>query len=283
MPNIFKTFKPITPGLRETKLLSRSNLLKNIKPLKSLTKGFTRICGRNNQGIKTNWNKGSGHKRLYREINSFTNKIKDDFGIVEGLEYDPNRNSTLIRVFNPDKHQHFYSLGIKDLEYKSIIKENISSFSLGCRIYLKDVLIGQIINNLSSGYNKPGKYLRSAGAYGQIIFKNTKLARVKLISGEHRIFPVISKVTLGCVGNENRKFISLGKAGRNRWLGKRPTVRGVAINPVDHPHGGGEGKTSGGKPGVTPWGKPTKNQPTLKTQNKIRVQLNFRSSKNVKK
>ena len=273
MLNIFKTFKPLTPGLRATKLLNKTNLLKKVKPLKSLTKGFSISCGKNHQGIKTNWNKGGGHKRLYREINSFTNKIKKDFGIVEGLEYDPNRNSTLIRIFNPDEHQHFYSLAIKDIGYKNIITKNLATYNLGRHIYLKDVLIGQIICNVSSGYQKSGKYLRSAGTYGQIIFKNNKFARIKLRSGEHRIFPVISKATLGCVGNENAKYILLGKAGRNRWLGKRPVVRGVAINPVDHPHGGGEGKTSGGKPGVTPWGKPTKNQPTLKTRNKIRVQF----------
>lgn len=273
MLNIFKTFKPITPGLRATQLLNKNNLLKNVKPLKSLTKGFNRSYGKNNRGIKTNWNKGGGHKRLYRKINSFTNIIKNDFGIVEGLEYDPNRNSTLIRIFNPDEHQHFYSLFIKGINYKNIIKKDLSTFSLGRRIYLKEVLIGQIISNLSSGYNKAGKYLRAAGTYGQVIFKSSKFARIKLRSGEHRIFPVISKATLGCVGNENVKFISLGKAGRNRWLGKRPVVRGVAINPVDHPHGGGEGKTSGGRPGVTPWGKPSKNQRTLKTQNKIQVKL----------
>lgn len=273
MLNIFKTFKPITPGLRATQLLNKTNLLKNTKPLKSLTKGFTRSFGKNNQGIKTNWNKGNGHKRLYRQINSFTNSIKKDFGIVEGFEYDPNRNTTLIRVFNPDKHQHFYSLSIKDINYKDIITKSLTTHPLGQRVYLKDVLIGQIVSNLSSGYEKPGKYLRSAGTYGQIIYRSSKFARIKLRSGEHRIFPVIAKATLGCVGNENAKFISLGKAGRNRWLGKRPCVRGVAINPVDHPHGGGEGKTSGGKPGVTPWGKPTKNQPKLKTRNKIQVQL----------
>lgn len=273
MINIFKTFKPITPGLRTTQLLNKNNLLKNIKPLKSLTKGFTRSCGKNNRGIKTNWNKGGGHKRLYREINSFTNKIDNEFGIVEGLEYDPNRNTTLIRVFNPDEHKHFYSLSIKGIKKKDIIIKNLTTFPLGRRVFLKDTLIGQIISNLSSGYKKPGKYLRAAGTYGQIIFKSNKFARIKLRSGEHRMFPVIAKATLGCVGNENAKFISLGKAGRNRWLGKRPIVRGVAINPVDHPHGGGEGKTSGGKPGVTPWGKPTKNQPTLKTRNKIQVQL----------
>lgn len=272
MKKVLKIFKPITPSLRITKLLNQTDLIRNIKPIKCLTKGYKRSYGRNNQGIKTNWNKGGGHKRLYRQIDfcHTTNPFKT--GILEGFEYDPNRNTKIIRIFNPDYHYHFYTLSIKNIIPYQILK-SLSRNNIGERLFLKDLAAGSLISNLSVGINNKGKYLRSAGAYGQIISKNNEFVRIKLISGEHRIFPEISIATLGSIGNENYRFIKLGKAGRNRWYGKKPIVRGVAINPVDHPHGGGEGKTSGGRPSVTPWGKPTKNQRLLKRVNKIQVQL----------
>jgi large subunit ribosomal protein L2 len=277
MINPFKIFKPLNPSIRTTRILNRFGLLNKLEPLKTLTKGYRFGHGRNHHGRITNWNKGGGHSRLYRNIDLFRNF--NNFGLVEGFEYDPNRTARIIRVFNPDLHRHSYMLGVKSLKRGDFIRNYFSS-KIGNHIYLKDVPTGFVINNLSTGYQKRGKYLRAAGTYGQIIYKTQQVARIKLRSGEHRLFSVIASATLGSICNENSKFIKLGKAGRNRWYGVKPTVRGVAINPVDHPHGGGEGRTSGGRPSVTPWGKPTKNQPTLKKINPVRVELKKKKKKN---
>lgn len=268
MNRFFKKFKPHTPGIRFTRLLCRKHLLKNFKRLKKSSTGYCFGNSRNHSGLITNWNKSGGHKRCYRKVDFYRNNKNE--GIVQGFEYDPNRSANIIRVFNPDLHNHSYVLGVKSLSIGSTIR-NYSVPKLGNQLFLKDVPTGFVIHNLSSGYKKPGKYLRAAGTYGQILFKTAKIARIKLRSGEHRIFSVIASATLGAISNENFKFIKYGKAGRRRWCGLKPTVRGVAINPVDHPHGGGEGKTSGGRPSVTPWGKPTKNQPTRKRVNSARI------------
>lgn len=266
--NLFKTFKPHTPGLRQTRLLNRKTLLKKKKPLKSLTCGYLFGTGRNNTGHITSWQKGGGHKRLYRKIDFFS---KERQGLIEGLEYDPNRTSWIIRLFNPDKHSHSYILGVKGLNSGDLINKN--KIKDGSFIILKDLPSGFVIHNLSTGLNKKAQYLRAAGTYGQLITKTSQYARIKLRSGEHRLFSLNAQASIGIVSNEDSKFVKLGKAGRNRWYGVRPHVRGVAINPVDHPHGGGEGRTSGGRPSVTPWGKPTKGQPTCHRFNSLRVLL----------
>lgn len=274
--NSFKTFKPITPGLRQVKLLNKSHLIR-VKPLKSRSCGYLFGSGRNNSGQITAWHRGNGHKRLYRKVD-FSRQI--EHGLVEGFEYDPNRTPGIIRIFNPDTLRHNYILGVKSLTYGSLIapklKEKIRD---GHSFTLQDLPSGFVIHNLSSGPNKKGQYLRAAGVYGQLVAKTKTHARIKLRSGEHRLFSLKSYATLGSVTNEESKFTNLGKAGRNRWYGRRPHVRGVAINPVDHPHGGGEGRTSGGRPSVTPWGKPTKGQPTVKTYNLLRMSLRKQKNK----
>jgi large subunit ribosomal protein L2 len=270
MINPFKFFKPYTPGVRNTRLLNKNNLLKRTKPLKKYIVGGSFGTGRNHHGVITNWNIGGRHKRRYRHIDFF--RRNEHEGIIEGFEHDPNRNTQIIRTFNPDQHFHGYILKVCNIIPGDCLR-NYTGQKKGTHIFLRDIPIGDIIHNLSHSYQSESQYLRAAGAYGQIIVKSKKFVRVKLKSGEHRIFAPLSSATLGIVGTENIKFIKLGKAGRNRWLGKRPSVRGVAINPVDHPHGGGEGKTSGGRPSVTPWGKITKSQPTTKTFNYVRVQL----------
>jgi large subunit ribosomal protein L2 len=281
MSEVFKKFKPTTPSLRNTKLLNKSCFLKNTKPLKNLTKGFSRSFGKNHKGILTNWNKGGGHKRSYRKVDFLREETGNNFGFVIGIEYDPNRNSKIIRIFNPDNHNYSYLLEGKNIKLGEVIR-NSRSIRRGSHVYLKEVPIGITISNLSSGYKKPGKYLRAAGTFGQVLYSTNEFAKIKIRSGEHRIFSAISRATLGNIGNESYRYIKIGKAGRNRWLGRRPIVRGVAINPVDHPHGGGEGKTSGGRPSVTPWGKSTKNQPVLKKVNKIQIKLKPKNRKNVK-
>jgi len=264
--NSFKTFKPHTNGMRTVRLLNRISLLKKCKHVKSLVSGHLSKKGRNNSGQITCWHKGGGHKRLYRHVDFLRKK---SWGLVEGFEYDPYRNSWINRLFNPDIHFYSYILGIKGLKTGDYLKDFYDTnnkihtkVKIGSHLYLKDLPSGFVIHNLSSNLNKKGQYLRAAGAYGQLITKTSNYARIKLRSGEHRLFPLSAAASLGSVCNEDYKFTKLGKAGRNRWYGRRPIVRGVAINPVDHPHGGGEGRTSGGRPSVTPWGKPTKGQPT---------------------
>jgi len=269
--NLFKTFKPITNSIRQTRLLDRSLLLKRKKPLKHLRRGYLFGNGRNNNGQITSWHRGGGHKRLYRHVDFFR---KNSFGLNQGFEYDPNRKSWINRIFNPDKHSHSYILGVKALKSgDTLINYKKSKAKFGDHLYLKDLPYGFLLHNLSTGSKKKGQYLRAAGTYGQLIGKTDTHARIKLRSGEHRLFSLNASATLGSVCNEDSKFTNLGKAGRNRWYGIRPCVRGVAINPVDHPHGGGEGRTSGGRPSVTPWGKLTKGQPTRHYLNPVRIIL----------
>lgn len=268
--SLFKTFKPNTPSQRATRILNRQILLK-CKPLKKQSYGYAFGNGRNHQGQITSWHRGGGHSRLYRNIDFFRYIGQ---GIVEGLEYDPNRTPWINRLFNPDLIYHTYILGVKSLNKGNTIRSySEAKIQLGNHFFLKDLPSGFVIHNLNTSQYKKGQYLRSAGTYGQLILKTSKYVRIKLRSGEHRLFSRTASATLGAVCNEDHKFINYGKAGRKRWLGVRPNVRGVAINPVDHPHGGGEGRTSGGRPSVTPWGKPTKGQPTVTVYKPCRLSL----------
>lgn len=263
-----KKFKPSTPSLRQTVLLNRSNISK-VKPLKSALKSKKNKAGRNSHGCLTVFTRGGGHKRLTREI-AFTNIPYK--GIVENIEYDPNRTALLARLFLPEENKHIYILashGVERghfLEQASVFPSNQNSlFKEGNSYKLGQLPLGVFVHNFSFFPASKKKVCRSAGVYAQIISKDSKFCRLRLASGEHRLFPSEVFATLGTVSNLFHKLISLGKAGRSRWLNKRPTVRGVAMNPVDHPHGGGEGKSSGGRPSVTPWGKPTKGLPTRQT------------------
>lgn len=271
--DIFKTFKPHTNSMRHSRLLFHKNLLKKVKPLKNLNSGYCLGKGRNNSGKITSWHRGGGHKRLYRHID-FIRALPKTSGLCQGFEYDPNRTPLINRLFNPDMHSQSYILGVKGLKTGDYVR-NRSNFQMkiGDNALLKDVPFGFVLHNLSAGLNKKAQYLRAAGTYGQVIIKGVKKVRIKLRSGEHRLFPFNASASLGAVCNENFKLTNYGKAGRNRWHGIRPYVRGVAINPVDHPHGGGEGRTSGGRPSVTPWGKPTKGQPRKLKINPLRVLL----------
>jgi large subunit ribosomal protein L2 len=257
--------KPVTPSLRHTVLLEKSQLSKN-KPLKDKTTFSKNKAGRNNQGQITVYTKGGGHKKKYRELD-FTRKNVQ--GIVESVEYDPFRTANIARVFCKEKAQHFYVLSPEGLDKGHFVKTFGESsqeitFKVGNVYSLKDLPLGLFVHNFSFYPGRKGKIARAAGASGQIISKNAKYCRIRLNSGEHRFFALETKATLGVVSNSSHKLTSLGKAGRARWLNKRPSVRGVAMNPVDHPHGGGEGKTSGGRPSVTPWGHPAKGRPTRK-------------------
>jgi len=188
---------------------------------------------------------------------------------LKKIEYDPNRTGFISRIYNYKLKQHFYILAPHNLTRGDYIKsgENVP-IRVGNSLSLINIPVGSIIHNISINLSLKGQFARSAGVFGQLIQKNGRFARIKLPSGEQRLVALNNQATLGFVSNINHRYIVLGKAGRSRWKNKRPIVRGVAMNPVDHPHGGGEGKTSGGRPSVTPWGKPTKGQSTTKFKNK---------------
>jgi large subunit ribosomal protein L2 len=260
--------KPVSPGQRFTRLVNKHRLLK-LKRLKQECVKIQKHSGRNHSGQITVRHRGGGHSKHYR-ILDFSRK--NAFGIVEGLEHDPYRNAWIQRIFNPDKHSHNYILGVQDLKRGNIVR-NLQKAKLksGHHHLLRSIPLGYVVHNVSTSANTGGQYLRAAGTYGQVLQKTKTHARIKLRSGEHRLFPLKASASLGAVSCEDAKLTKYGKAGRRRWIGFRPSVRGVAINPVDHPHGGGEGKTSGGRPSVTPWGKPTKGQPTVRNYTYLRV------------
>ena len=262
MNNIsLKNLKPSSPGQRFTRLCKKKELLK-LDRLKLRCIPNKINSGRNHSGQITLSHRGSGVKHHYRCIDL---NHQSSNGLVEGYEYDPNRNTNLNRLFNPDLHHHNYVLGVRDISRGKILRSlKHAQLKNGHSLSLSNIPAGYVLHNVSTSKNKGGQYLRSAGTYGQLVQKTKTYALVKLRSGEHKQFSLSGSASIGSVCNENYNIINLGKAGRKRWIGFRPTVRGVAINPVDHPHGGGEGKTSGGRPSVTPWGKPTKGQPTVK-------------------
>ena len=244
------------------------NLFK--KPLlKKNIMGFKQSAGRNSSGKITIRHRGGGHKKKLRKIN-FNRELNSIIGIVVNIEYDPNRNTFISCVYDFSLKNHYYIILPKNLKIGDIIKTgNISEPKLGNSLPLSKSPIGTFIHNVSFHYKGKSKISRSAGTFSVLIEKNNKYARLKLSSGEQRFFPLNCTAVIGIVSNENYFFQILGKAGRSRWLNNRPKVRGVAMNPVDHPHGGGEGKTSGGKIQVTPWGIPTKNLSTRKVNNKF--------------
>lgn len=244
------------------------------KPIKSLTKSWNSATGRNNKGRITAWHRGGGHARLYRKIDL---KRKYTQGIVVGLEYDPNRSAFLARIFNPDTQKHNYIIAPSKIKKGEVIRSNSkrSGIQNGHSKTLQRIMTGSYIHNLSILPGQEAKILRAPGSYGLIIKKTKNLVKVRLKSGQFRWFHIKTMATNGIVSNIDSRFNKLYKAGQSRWLGRRPIVRGVAMNPIDHPHGGGEGKTSGGRPSVTPWGKPTKGKLTkrYRTQPKPNVKI----------
>ena len=255
-----KTFKPATPGLRQLIIVDRSELYKG-KPEKSLTVGLTKTGGRDNFGHVTSRKIGGGHKRKYRVIDFRRNKF-DCEATVERIEYDPNRTS-FIALINYEDGEKAYILAPQRLKAgDKVISSEKADIKPGNVMPLKSMPVGTIVHNVELKAGKGGQLVRSAGCYAQVVGKDAGYAQLKLSSGELRIVREECLATVGAVSNPDNQNISLGKAGRSRWLGVRPVARGVAMNPVDHPHGGGEGRTSGGRHPVTPWGKPTKGAKT---------------------
>ena len=255
-----KNFKPKTPGQRGLVLTEKSELYKG-KPEKKLVKGLSNSGGRNNHGHITARRKGGGHKRKYRMVDFKRNK-ENIPGIVQRLEYDPNRSAFLALIKYKDDELNYIICPQKISVGDSILSSETAEINVGNCMSLKVIPVGTIIHNLEIKPGKGGQMLRSAGTFGQLASKDTEYAQIKLSSGEIRAVRVECKATIGMVSNPDQKNTKLGKAGRKRWLGVRPSVRGVAMNPVDHPHGGGEGRTSGGRNPVSPWGLSAKGKRT---------------------
>jgi large subunit ribosomal protein L2 len=254
-----KTYKPSTPGLRQLAIVDRSDLYKG-KPVKTLTVGKPEKGGRNNHGRITVRFRGGGHKQSYRIVDF--KRRNTLVAKVERLEYDPNR-SAFIALIKYSDGELSYILAPQRL---SVGDEVVSGSNVdvkpGNAMPLANIPVGTIVHNVELKIGKGGAIARSAGAYAQIVGRDQGYVSVRLSSGEQRIVHGLCFATVGSVSNPDHMNSSLGKAGRNRWLGRRPHNRGVTMNPVDHPHGGGEGRTSGGRHPVSPWGKPTKGKKT---------------------
>jgi len=257
-------FKPTTPGLRGTVLVSKKGLSKE-KPHKPLVKKHTSTGGRNNQGRITSRRMGGGVKRKYRLIDFKRNKTDMHAEVIRN-EYDPNRTA-FISLLKYDDGELRYIIAPKNINIgdKLVSGENVE-IKNGNSLPLKNIPVGTNIHNIELKPGAGAQLIRSAGSSAQIVSKELPYVQIKLISGEIRHLNRNSRATIGEVSNSDQKNIKLGKAGRKRYLGFRPKVRGVVMNPVDHPHGGGEGRTSGGRNPVTPWGVSTKGKKTRKNK-----------------
>ncbi len=255
-----KTFKPTTPSQRQLVLVDRSHLWKG-KPVKPLTEGLNKSGGRNNTGRVSIWHRGGGHKRTYRKVD-FKRKKLGVSATVERLEYDPNRTA-FIALIKYDDGELSYILAPQRLAPgDKVIADEKVDVKPGNAMPLASMPIGTIVHNVEMKQGKGGQIARAAGAYVQLVGRDSGYAILRLNSGETRMVPATCMATVGAVSNPDNANVSLSKAGRSRWKGRKPVVRGVAMNPIDHPHGGGEGRTSGGRHPVTPWGKSTKGKRT---------------------
>jgi large subunit ribosomal protein L2 len=255
-----KHFKPVTPSLRGTVLINRSELWKG-KPVKGLTEGKSHSGGRNNHGRTTSFFRGGGHKQSYRIVD-FKRRKFDVVGTIERLEYDPNRTAFLALVKYTDGELAYILAPQRLKAGDQVVASARADIKPGNAMPLGAIPVGTIVHNIEMKPGAGGKIARAAGQYAQLVGKDAGYAQVKLMSGELRLVRGECIATIGAVSNPDNSNQSMGKAGRSRWLGRRPHNRGVVMNPVDHPHGGGEGRTSGGRHPVTPWGKPTKGYKT---------------------
>ncbi len=255
-----KQFKPVTPSLRGTVLIDRSELHKG-KPVKGLTVGKTHSGGRNNHGRTTSFFRGGGHKQSYRIVD-FKRRKYDMPAVVERLEYDPNRTAFIALIKYQDGELAYILAPQRLKAGDQVVAGARVDIKPGNAMPLAAIPVGTIIHNIELKQGAGGKIARAAGNYAQLVGKDAGYAQLKLQSGEVRVVRAECMATIGAVSNADNMNQSIGKAGRNRWLGRRPHNRGVVMNPVDHPHGGGEGRTSGCRHPVTPWGKPTKGYKT---------------------
>lgn len=259
-----KKLKPDTPSQRYMSVSTFDELTTN-KPYRELTVPLKKTGGRNNSGRITSRRRGGGHKRRYRIIDFKRNKFNISCEVIT-IEYDPNRSSRIALISYEDKENRYIIApdGLKVGDKIISSRENKVPFKKGNCLVLKNIPEGMLIHNIELKPGKGAQLARSAGTYARIMAKEDNMVTLRLPSGETRMVPDLCLATLGTVGNKTHENIKIGKAGRSRWLGKRPKVRGVAMNPVDHPHGGGEGRTSGGRHPVSPWGTPAKGFKTRK-------------------
>lgn len=255
-----KTFKPKTKSLRQLVQVDRSELWKGA-PEKTLTEGKRKTGGRNNLGRKTARNIGGGHKQRYRLID-WKRAKRGVEGTVERLEYDPNRSAFIALIVYPDGEKKYIIAPQRLAKGDKVIAAERADIKPGNAMKLSSMPVGTIIHNIEMKPGKGAQMVRSAGTFAQLAGRDAGYAQVKLASGELRVVPADCFATVGAVSNPDHMNQNLGKAGRSRWKGIQPHVRGVAMNPIDHPHGGGEGRTSGGRHPVTPWGQPTKGHKT---------------------
>jgi len=265
-----KTYKPVTPGMRAWQSLDYSELTRGVKPEKSLTEGRKERAGRDSNGRISVRHKGGGHKRLYRIIDFKRDKIGVP-GKVATIEYDPNRSANIALIKYTDGEKR-YIIAPKGLVVNAkVISGPNAPIEIGNALPLENIPLGFTVHNVELNLGKGGQIVRSAGGGALVAAKEGDYVTLKLPSGEMRMIFKKCYATIGTVGNEDHMNVQIGKAGRKRWMGIRPTVRGMAMNPVDHPHGGGEGKSKGIHP-VTPWGQPTKG---YKTRNKHKPSSRF--------
>jgi len=273
-----KTYKPTTPGQRQLVLVDRSDLYKG-KPVKGLTEGKSSSGGCNNNGrITVRW-RGGGHKRRYRIVD-FKRSKREVPAVVERIEYDPNRTAFIALIKYEDGELSYILAPQRLAVGDTIVSARQADVKPGNAMPLMAMPVGTIVHNVEMKPGRGGQIARSAGTYAQYVGRDAGYAILRLNSGEQRLVHQNCMATVGAVSNPDHANISIAKAGRNRWLGRRPSVRGVAMNPVDHPHGGGEGRTSGGRHPVTPWGQPTKG---MRTRNNKRTDKFIARSRHARK
>jgi large subunit ribosomal protein L2 len=273
-----KKYSPVTPSRRFTTVVTRDDVTKQT-PEKSLTAGKKRTGGRNSLGEITIWWRGGGHKKSYREIDFKREKV----GVpakVAAIEYDPNRSARIALLNYADGEKRYIIAPVGLTVGRTVVSGPEADILVGNALPLKNIPAGTVVHNIELRPGKGGQMARSAGTQAQLVSREGGVALLKLPSGEIRRVVVECMATIGQVGNVDHENESHGKAGKSRWLGKKPHNRGVVMNPVDHPHGGGEGKTSGGRHPVTPWGQPTRG---FKTRNNKRTDKYIVSRRNVKK
>jgi len=269
-----KTYNPVTPSTRQLVRVDRSELYKG-KPVKQLTEGLSKSGGRNNRGRITAYHRGGGHKRRYRIID-FKRRRWDASATVERLEYDPNRSAFIALISYEDGEQS-YIIAPQRMAVGAQIQAGLKAdIRPGNALPIGNIPIGTIVHNVEINPGQGGKIARSAGTFVQIVGRDSGYVQLRLNSGEQRRVRQECMATIGAVSNPDHSNQNLGKAGRSRWMGRRPHVRGVAMNPIDHPHGGGEGKTSGGRHPVSPWGQPTKGKRTRRNKKTDRLIMRSR-------
>ncbi len=257
-----RKYKPTSPGRRGMTVLTTEDLTRK-KPERALTESLSATGGRNNLGEITVWHRGGGHKRKYRIID-FKRDKKDVPATVAAIEYDPNRSARIALLNYADGEKRYILCPTGISVGDTVLSGAGADIKPGNALPIRNIPVGTLVHNIELKVGKGGQIARSAGSVAQILAKEGSYAHLRLASGEVRLVFIECMATVGQVGNLDHEKVSIGKAGRSRWKGIRPTVRGVVMNPVDHPHGGGEGRSSGGRHPCTPWGKPTKGYKTRK-------------------